>query len=282
MKRCATCNRTFTDPSLSFCIDDGTPLTPVASEEESTVVSPRTTENAGDNWSTPAYRPPGSYVPPGTGVRRRRAWPWILGLVGAFVLGIIAIGIAAAILAPRFMRPGRNDRVTTNANQTSNANRTENSNAAATNSNANAVNSNQGAVTEPNSNVKENVDTPPPADHQQVLTQLTDLENDWTAANFNADKEALDRILADDYVGPDAEGQPQSKAEYLRIARRDTTVDRWELGDLKLVLAGDRATLSGKITYATQNRELVYDFTDKFVWREGRWQATGSTVAPRQ
>jgi Domain of unknown function (DUF4440) len=282
MKRCATCNRVFTDPSLSFCIDDGTPLTPVAAEEESTVVSPRTSENVGDNWNTPVYRPPGSYVPPGTAVRRRRAWPWVLGLVGAFILGIIAIGIAAAILAPRFMRPVRNDRVTTNVNQTVNANRVENANTATTNSNANAVNSNQGAITESNVNANENVDTPPPTDHPQVLTQLTDLENDWTAANLNADKEALDRILADDYVGPDAEGQPQSKAEYLQTARRNITVDRWELGDLELVLAGDRATLSGNITYVIQNREQVFDFTDKFVWRDGRWQATGSVTSPRQ
>src|SRR5215204_5703307 len=98
MKRCGTCNRTYTDPGLSFCIDDGTPLTPVASEDESTVVSPRGTETVEDR-NAAAYRPPGSYVPPATEVRRRRAWPWILGIVGAFVLGILAISIAAAILA---------------------------------------------------------------------------------------------------------------------------------------------------------------------------------------
>jgi hypothetical protein len=270
MKRCTTCNRTYTDPGLSFCIDDGTPLTPVASEQEPTVVTP------------PAYRPPGSYVPPGTATRKRRMWPWIVGIGGAFVLGILAVAIAAAFLVPRFMRSGRNDRVTTNANQTSNANRSHNSNVATANANAHALNSNAGAVTESNSNANENVDTPPPTDHQQVLTQLRDLENDWTAANFNADKEQLDRILADDYVGPDAEGQPQSKAEYLRTTRRDTSIDRWEFSDLKLVLTGDRATLSGKVTFVIQNRELVYDFTDKFVWRDGRWQATGSRVTPRQ
>ena len=26
MKRCPTCNRTFTDDALSFCLDDGAPL----------------------------------------------------------------------------------------------------------------------------------------------------------------------------------------------------------------------------------------------------------------
>jgi Domain of unknown function (DUF4440) len=272
MKRCATCNRTYTDPGLSFCIDDGTPLTPVASEDESTVVSSRGTEAAEDRNAV-AYRPPGSYVPPATEVRRRRAWPWILGIVGAFVLGIIAITIAAAILAPRFIRSRGNDQATSRTEQPVNANQSQNSNAGAANSNA-------GAVTESANSSSENVDVPPPTNHEQVLIQLTDIENEWTAANFNADKEKLDRILADDYVGPDGEGQPQSKAEYLRTARRDTSVDRWEFDDLKLMLAGDRATLSGKVTFELQDRELVYNFTDKFVWRDGRWQATGSILTP--
>ncbi len=26
MKRCPSCNRTYTDPSLNFCLEDGTPL----------------------------------------------------------------------------------------------------------------------------------------------------------------------------------------------------------------------------------------------------------------
>jgi predicted heme/steroid binding protein len=40
--------------------------------------------------------------------------------------------------------------------------------------------------------------------------------------------------------------------------------------------------LSGKVTFVIQNQAEVYDFTDKFVWRDGRWQATGSTVTRRQ
>ena len=87
MKRCSTCNRTYTDPTLSFCIEDGTPLTPINSADETTVFSPREV--------TP-YQPPGSYVPPGGEGRKRRVWPWVLGIGGAFLLGIVAISIAAA------------------------------------------------------------------------------------------------------------------------------------------------------------------------------------------
>ena len=271
MKRCSTCNRTYTDPNLSFCIEDGTPLTTINSEDETTVVSPRTRE---EDWNAVAYQPPGSYVPPGSapGRPRRRAWPWILGIVGAFVLGIVAISIAAAILVPRLMRSARNQQ-----REAAPAQHRE-----APNANTSPENANISERANANVNANESVDVPPPTNHDQVLVQLTDLENEWTAANFNADKQALERILADDYVGPSSQGGLQGKAEYIRTIERDTEIDKWEFGDLKVVLAGDRATLSGKITFHSQDREVVFDFKDKFVWRDGRWQATGSEVTRRE
>jgi hypothetical protein len=264
MKRCSTCNRTYTDPSLSFCIDDGTPLTVVA-EDESTVVSLHTTEDATNNdRNEVAYRPPAPYVPAGTQVRSRRAWPWVLGILGAFILGIIAISIAAVILAPRLLKSRQNEQARqTSSNEANNSNTSEPANS--------------------NTDANVNIDVPPPADHEQVLAQLTDLENDWTVANINDNKKELDRILADDYVSqaPDGSG-PISKAEYIRTNQRDVRVEKWDFDDLKLMLVGDRATLTGKITYEIQEGKAVYDFTDKFVWRDGRWQATGSEIKRRE
>jgi len=258
MKRCSTCNRTFTDPNLRFCIDDGTPLTDVEPDDDATVVTPRNTQD--DNWNAAAYQPPRSYVPPGGEVKkRRRAWPWIVGIAGAFILGILAIGIAAVMLAPRIAR--RIEQANSNVNR-----RAENSNTAP------APESNS------NTNATENVNAPVPTDHDQVLTQLKDIENEWTVANLNADKKKLDRILADDFVGKNENGELQSKADYIRTIERDTQVEKWEFGDMKLTLAGDRATLTGTITYFVGNRQAVFDFTDKFVWREGRWQATGAEI----
>lgn len=240
MKRCPTCNRTYTDPNLSFCVEDGTPLTEVA-DDESTVI--------------PRYRPPSAYVPaPETEQKRRRVWPWMLGVVGAFILGVGGLMIAAAIFVPRMLqRPV----ATTNVN-TDNTNQTQ-------------------------PEQTENVDAPPPTDEQQVLAQLTDLEHEWTAANLNADKQKLARILADDYVdrsGPG--GALKGKTEYLNTIERETQIEKWEFDDLDVQLAGERATLTGKIKYVSGGREAEFDFTDKFVWRDGRWQATGSDVKPRE
>ena len=83
----------------------------------------------------------------------------------------------------------------------------ENSNTAANS------NSNTAETTNANSNSTEPVDAPPPADRDQVMAQLQDLENEWTVANLNADKKKLDRILADDYVGQaNEEGGPGNQS----------------------------------------------------------------------
>ena len=262
MKRCSTCNRTYDDPNLSFCIDDGTPLTPVDVEDDTTVVRPRNTEE--NDWNATAYQPPGSYVPAGTQIqRRRRAWPWVIGILGAFILGIVVIAIAAVILVPRMMRQQQRVVVRPVENSNTNTNTAPESNA----------NSNASSTDHPN--------VPPPGDRDQVLAQLRDLEHDWTVANINADKKKLDEILADDYAGQSAEGGLESKAEYLRTIERNTDIQKWEFNDLKLLLAGDRATLSGNVTFFTQERSVTLDFTDKFVWRAGRWQATGSEIKRR-
>ena len=256
MKRCSTCNRTFTDPNLRFCIDDGTPLTDVEPDDAATVVTPRNTPD--DSWNAVAYQPPRSYVPSGGEVRkRRRAWPWLVGLAGAFFLGILVIAIAGAMMLPRITRQIKQ---------------------AESNANRRAENANTAPETNSNTNSTEHVEAPAPTDHDQVLTQLKDIENEWTVANLNADKKKLDQILADDFVGEGPDGQPQSKADYIRTIRRETRINKWEFGNLKVMLTGDRATLTGTVTFSTDDQKVAYDFTDKFVWRDGRWQSTSSVV----
>ena len=70
----------------------------------------------------------------------------------------------------------------------------------------------------------------------------------------------------------------QGKTEYISTIQRDTSIQKWEFDDLRLTLRGDRATLLGKVHFQLSDREAVYDFVDRFVWRDSRWQATGSEV----
>ncbi|HJT25804.1 MAG TPA: nuclear transport factor 2 family protein [Pyrinomonadaceae bacterium] len=263
MKRCSTCNRTYTDPNLSFCIDDGTPLTPVATDDETTVVKPRGNED--DDWNAVAYQPPSPpnpYAPPGVQAAkpRRRVWPWVVGIGGAFILGILALSIFFIVTVQRRFRESERERV--GVSQPANSNTAENSNA----------------------NSNSTVNTPPPANHDQVLAHLKDLENEWMVANVNADKKKLDRILADDYVGQSGpEGGLETKAEYLKRTERDDQIQKWEMSEEKLTLTGDRATLAGIVTFFLRDGRVgSFDFKDKFVWRDGRWQATGSELTPRK
>src|SRR5688572_18287947 len=254
MKRCRTCNRTYTDPTLTYCIDDGTPLTADVVDDESTVVTPQANDGRSteEDWNAVSYRPPSGYVPPGSGPaeKRRRAWPWVVGVLGAFILGAVALTIAAAIFVPRMLQSRQPNPPV--------------------------------VVTTEEPTPVENVDAPAPTDEAAVLAQLTDIENEWTVANLNADKKKLDRILADDYVGqaPLPERGLQGKKEYLDQITRDLVTERWEFTDLKVDLSGDRATLTGRITFYGGGQQEDYNFTDKFVWRNGRWQATGSEMSP--
>ncbi len=290
MKRCPTCNKTFTDQNLSFCIDDGTPLLSLdTAEDEATLVRPSKgdsetgapgpsppSDSSGEGY-VPPYRPPGSYIPPGSSGQqgKRKAWPWVLGCLAILLVVFVALVITAKILFP-VMRSATSN--TNNNNYNTNVDRRDNSN-----SNLNGLNSN-GADGNENSNDNSAAEdtTPPPTDEEEVLQDLTDLEHEWTVANINADKKKLDRILADDYVGTSADGKPQGKAEYLKTIERDTSIQKWDFEDLKVSLKGDRASLTGIIRLVVGDQNVAYRFTDKFVWRDNRWQATSSEVTPIQ
>lgn len=286
MKRCPTCNRTYTDPTLSFCIDDGTPLAPVTDNEE-TVVRPSasgrgtdTQENINSNWTTPAYVPPGTNIPGGE-KKKRRVWPWVLGIFGVALVALVGMGVVAALVIPNLLRSQQSNRrvIVENSNRVSNLNIELNRNSnvnANVNTNANA-NSNANAL--PNTNgPADDEDSAPPTDEAEVLDDLSALEDDWTLANINADKEALGRILADDYVSTSGD-RTIGKAEYIATIERDTNIQRWKFEDLKVQLSGNRAILTGRVTFITREGPVVYRFTDRFVWRDGRWQATGSEIS---
>lgn len=286
VKRCPTCKRTFTEEHLSFCVDDGTPLVTIdPPDDEATVV-----RSAGENSSSEApafsgeadlksYQPPGSNVPPGPyRESKRQTWPWVLGIFAILGVVLTGLGIAAALFLPRVMRAS-NTNTNSNANVEQRNDSNANFNRADSNSN---LNSNSYSANSNDNNSTEEDTTPPPTDQAAVLSELTDLEHEWTVANINADKKKLNRILADDYVGV-TDGKTEGKAEYLKTIERDTLIQKWNFEDLKANLSGDRVTLTGTLRVEVKDeqgeiRPAAFRFTDKFVWRDGRWQATSSEV----
>lgn len=273
MKHCPTCQRTFEDDSLSYCLDDGTPLAAENSrrpDSDETLVTPTPTPSPGESGARRELPPtqyaqlPGKATVSASGVEippmppyrttpeKRRVWPWVVaGLVGLFLIGIV---IAAVITIPMMVQNSSNQNriITTDSPPAS---------------------SPELSTPKPDSSPSENA---APTDEDTVLEQLTEIEKQWTEANVKGDKDAIERILAEEYSGGDP---PHTKKEYIENLTHDPEVNSWELQDLKVDLEGNKARLSGYLRQETTRGTEVYSFTDGFIWREGRWQAVASQAS---
>jgi hypothetical protein len=163
MKRCPTCNRTYTDLSLNFCLEDGTPLAadgpsvdpnatmryPAARDTsepppteiyrpEPAVVAPRPTTPTPPLPARPAPPPPQWTLPPTAAPPKKKSnaiW-WILGGLAAVV--VIGGGIVVLLIALALGTDNKN--VNANRNENRNANVSVNTNTNTnTNVNANAT-----------------------------------------------------------------------------------------------------------------------------------------------
>ncbi|HMJ26929.1 MAG TPA: nuclear transport factor 2 family protein [Pyrinomonadaceae bacterium] len=271
MKSCPSCNRSFEDESLSFCLDDGTPLVADSgnrADSQETLVSPAPVvpprESGNPAPATQIYgqlpgkatvnvnafnvAPPPAYAP---APKQRSRLPLVLG-----ILAIVLLLIGGVVVAAIFIPPMLKDK--------SNVNRAKPTPSPDW----------KGAPT-PNESPAEKA-TDIPDDEDEVLAQLTQLEDEWAEANVKGDKTALERILADEYSGG---AEAPSKREYIDSLNPDPSIKSWDVHDLTVDQNADRATVKGSMTEETTKGTVSYDFTDKFVWRDHRWQAVASQTS---
>jgi hypothetical protein len=158
MKSCPTCNRSYTDASLNFCLEDGTPLVNAPAPgydpnatirygeardtspppDYSSVPRPQVTPvSQGVPPTTPQWQPvpPPPITSPAPVPRKKSSAVWWV-LAGLLVLGIIGVGVVIMIIALASM--GTNTNVNTNrANTNRNVNRNANANVNNTNTSTN-------------------------------------------------------------------------------------------------------------------------------------------------
>ncbi len=150
MKRCSSCNRTYTDEALNFCLEDGTPLVATAENNETLRYGARPTKPP----PTEIYRPAQAAPPPVHNraphfqpqwspgpiaqPRKSNAVWWIVGGLG--VLVVLGIGVVVIILAVASINSESNSNRAVNTN-TNNSNRSGNTNGWS-NSNSSRANSN--------------------------------------------------------------------------------------------------------------------------------------------
>lgn len=151
MKRCPSCNRTYNDASLNFCLEDGTPLVSdvVPAYDPHATVRDQPPRHTSEPPPTEIYRekpvlnqvkemarprpapPQWSPTPQIRPQKKSNAVWWVIG--GIAVVGILGVGLIVIILV--MARFGADGNTTNNANtgvvntnSTSNTNRTANAN----------------------------------------------------------------------------------------------------------------------------------------------------------
>jgi ketosteroid isomerase-like protein len=116
-----------------------------------------------------------------------------------------------------------------------------------------------------------------PAD---VAGELMIQERIWTEAIKNRDREALDHLLADDFIFTDDEGNVYDKAQYMSAVTELIRVTSYTVDQTTVHEYGDIGVVAGRWT-GTQTIEGndasgAFRFTDTFVRRPGGWQGVAS------
>jgi cytoskeletal protein RodZ len=165
MKTCPSCRRTYTDASLNFCLEDGSPLVSSAApgiDPNATIryTDPRDTKSP----TADAYRAPvapavydvadpvahhgsqfgqqqqSNLSAPGAQRKKSNAVWWILG--GVVVVGIIVVGAAIMIIAIASMATNSNRNMNANSNRAIASSKNRNANTSTTNVNNENSNAN--------------------------------------------------------------------------------------------------------------------------------------------
>jgi ketosteroid isomerase-like protein len=111
----------------------------------------------------------------------------------------------------------------------------------------------------------------------ELHKEIEALEMQWREAQLSNDVNAMDRLLAEDYIGISANGTIETKAEALALRRAGmlhiTTLD---LNDLKVRVYGDTAVVTSRAdltgTNGSSDISGQYRYTRVYNRRFGQWK----------
>ena len=113
--------------------------------------------------------------------------------------------------------------------------------------------------------------------HDGLHKEIEGLELEWRDALINNNLVAIERLLADDYLGISPNGTLETKADVLATHRSgDLKVTQMNLSDLKIRVYGDTAVVTSKadLTGTNGDRDISgrYRYTRVYSNREGHWR----------
>jgi uncharacterized protein (TIGR02246 family) len=121
------------------------------------------------------------------------------------------------------------------------------------------------------------------ADQDSTVEQeVKNLQQQMIEAMMRGDAAALDRILADDFIGTNPMGQVNYKTRGVgEFAEPDLVVESIETDDIRVRVYGDSAVVTGKagMKARLKGQEInmgPHRFTSVYVKRDGRWQLVAS------
>ena len=123
-----------------------------------------------------------------------------------------------------------------------------------------------------------------PAQPKSVEQELIEIEKGWGEAYLKKDVALLDRILADDYMQTDSEGNFITRAQDLADLKSGAYVETSGVQDnVKVRVYGDAAVVTGRSTvkaqYKGKDASGQFQWTDTFIRRDGRWQCVASHIS---
>jgi len=111
-------------------------------------------------------------------------------------------------------------------------------------------------------------------DQKQTERYILDSERQWAESVATGDASAIERILADDFIGVDPKGRLYAKQEMIdetRNAPKYFVSNR--LNDVKVRFYGNTAIAQGSETWEKRSGERGrFVWTDTWLQRNGRWQ----------
>jgi len=123
-------------------------------------------------------------------------------------------------------------------------------------------------------------------DHKEMERYILDSERQWAESVATDDTSAIERVLADDFVGVDPNGHLYTKRQMIddtRNAPKYFVSNR--LDDVKVRFYGTTAIAQGSETWEKRSGERGrFVWTDTWLQRDGRWQiiAVEDLIVPEE
>ena len=110
------------------------------------------------------------------------------------------------------------------------------------------------------------------------LEHVSRLDHTWNGAYQNRDVEALERVLAEDWVAFIPEGRKLTKPEILGAVPHNPDT-KLTFDEFEVTLFGDTAITRGRLT-AVGAETRRQRFLPVYARRQGQWQAVSVQVVP--